>query len=398
MDIDFSPEDAAFREEVRTFIAENYPKEIRDKQKRGEKLTREEHLAWHKICYKKGWAAPKWPVEHGGTGWTVTQKYIWGEENAIAETIPPLPFGMNMLAPVIMAFGSEEQKKSVLPGILSGEVWWCQGYSEPGAGSDLAGLKTRAVRDGDEYVINGSKTWTTLGQYADWMFCLCRTDPDVKKQEGISFILIDMKTPGITVRPIITLEGGHEVNEVFLEDVRVPVSNRVGEENKGWTYAKFLLSHERSGIAGVARSKRAIERLREISRTEVSGGAPLIEDQDFARKISDVEIQLTALEYTELRTLASESAGKGPGPEASLLKIRGTEIGQRITELTIEAVGYYGYPFRNGPMADGSNVFPVGPNYAAGAVPTYLNTRKTSIFGGSNEIQHNIIAKAVLGL
>lgn len=398
MDIDFSPEDAAFREEVRTFIDENYPKDVREKQKRGEKLSREDYLAWHKTCYKNGWAAPKWPVEHGGTGWTVTQKYIWGEENARAETIPPLAFGMNMLAPVIMAFANDEQKESVLPGILSGEVWWCQGYSEPGAGSDLASLRTRAVRDGDEYVINGSKTWTTLAQYADWMFCLCKTDPDVKKQEGISFILIDMKTPGITVRPIITIEGGHEVNEVFLEDVRVPVSNRIGEENKGWTYAKFLLSHERSGIAGVARSKRAIERLREIAKTEQSDGSTLADERDFATKISEVEIDLTALEFTELRTLASESSGNGPGPEASLLKIRGTEIGQKITELTLEATGYYGMPFKNGPIEDGSNIFPIGPGYAGGAAPTYLNMRKTSIFGGSNEIQHNIIAKAVLGL
>ncbi len=398
MDIDFAPEDQAFREEVRTFIAENYPQHVREKQRCGEKLNREDYLAWHKTCYEKGWAAPKWPVEHGGTGWSVTQKYIWGEENAFAETIPPLAFGMNMLAPVIMTFGSDEQKASVLPGILSAEVWWCQGYSEPGAGSDLAGLKTKAVRDGDHYIVNGQKTWTTLGQYADWMFCLVRTNPDVKKQEGISFLLIDMKTPGITVKPIVTIEGGHEVNEVFLEDVKVPVENRVGEENKGWTYAKFLLSHERSGIAGVAQSKRAIERLKHMAQTEQSDGASLWRDAEYRRKIAATEIDLTSLEYTELRTLASESAGAGPGPEASLLKIRGTEIGQRITELTLETVGYYGMPFRNGPVADGSNLFPVGPDYAPSAGPTYLNMRKTSIFGGSNEIQRNIIAKAVLGL
>lgn len=398
MDIDFSPEDAAFREEVRTFIAENFPKDLREKQRSSDKFEREDILAWHKICYAKGWAAPKWPVEHGGTGWTVTQKYIWGEENARAETIPPLPFGMSMLAPVIMAFGSEEQKKTVLPGILSGDVWWCQGYSESGAGSDLASLKTKAVRQGDHYIVNGSKAWNTLGQHADWMFTLVRTDPNVKKQAGITFLLIDMKSPGITVTPTITIEGSHEVNEIFLEDVKVPVENRVGEENKGWTYAKFLLSHERSGIAGVASSKRSVEKLKEISRSEMSDGGTLWDDKEFRRKLAEVQVDLTALEYTELRTLASESAGSGPGVESSLLKIRGTEIGQRITELTLEAVGYYGYPFINGPMTDGSNVFPIGPDYAAEVGPRYLNTRKTSIFGGSNEIQRNIIAKAVLGL
>ncbi len=297
-----------------------------------------------------------------------------------------------------MAFGSDEQKAEYLPKILSAETWWCQGYSEPGAGSDLAGLKTKAVREGDYYIVNGQKTWTTLAQHADWMFCLVRTNPDVKKQEGISFLLFPMDTPGITVKPIITLEGGREVNEVFLEDVKVPVANRVGEENKGWTYAKYLLSHERTGIAGVARSKRAIERLTEVAQAEVEDGETLWNDSGFRKKISDLKIQLTALEFTELRTLASESRGKGPGPEASLLKIRGTEIGQKINELTVEAIGYYSMPFRNGPIPDGHNVFPVGPAYAGGAAPTYFNNRKTSIFGGSNEIQHNIIAKAVLGL
>lgn len=397
MDIDYAPEDEAFRAEVRAFIAENKPKIVADKRARGEELTREDYLAWHKACYKKGWAAPKWPVEHGGTGWTVTQKYIWGEESAKAEVIPPLPFGMSMLAPVIMAYGSDAQKAEVLPKILSGDVWWCQGYSEPGSGSDLASLKTKAVREGDHYIVNGQKTWTTLAQHADWIFCLVRTDPDVKKQMGISFLLIDMKTPGITVNPIITLEGGHEVNEVFLDNVKVPVENRVGNENEGWTYAKFLLSHERSGIAGVASSKRSIEKLKTIARTEFSNGASLWDDTDFRSNISDISIQLTALEYTELRTLASESAGKGPGPEASLLKVRGTEIGQRIDELIVEATGYYSMPFRGGPASD-SNVFPVGPEYADGVAGTYFNDRKTSIFGGSNEIQRNIMAKAVLGL
>lgn len=395
MNLEFSAEDRAFRDEVRQFIEENYPQELRKKRNRQE-MDKEDFLLWHRILYKKGWVAPHWPVEYGGTGWNVTQRYIWGEENARAETQPLLPFGLTMVGPVIYTYGNEEQKKRFLPRILSGDDWWCQGYSEPGAGSDLAGLRTRAVREGDHYIVNGGKTWTTLAQYADWMFCLVRTDPDAKKQEGISFLLIDMKSPGITVRPIITIDGGHEVNEVFLEDVKVPVENLVGEENKGWTYAKFLLGNERSGIAGVARSKKAIERLKAIAAAETVDGVPLIQTDDFRRKIADLEIDLTALEFTELRTLAKESKGAGPGPESSILKIKGTEIQQRITELTMEAVGYYAFPFA-APSGEGSNEVP-GPDYAIGASQQYFNVRKTSIYGGSNEIQRNIIAKAVLGL
>lgn len=395
MDVEFTAEDQAFRAEVRQFIEENYPAHLvgRDRSE----LTRDDFLAWHKILHEKGWVAPSWPQEFGGTGWTVTQKYIFGEESARFGTIPPLPFGVQMLGPVIYTFGSQEQKDWVLPGILSAQTWWCQGYSEPGAGSDLASLKTRAVRDGDHYVVNGHKIWTTLAQFADWMFCLVRTETDGKRQEGISFLLIDMNTPGITVRPIITIDGGHEVNEVFLEDVRVPVENLVGEENKGWTIAKFLLGNERSGIAGVARSKKAISRLKEISRSEMLDGAPLLETADFGRKIAELEIDLTALEYTELRTLAAESKGQGPGPESSILKIKGTEIQQRITELTLEAVGNYAAPWV--PKLDmGDNYFAIGPDYAEGAAQDYFNMRKTSIYGGSNEIQRNIIAKMVLGL
>jgi len=304
-----------------------------------------------------------------------------------------------MVGPVIYTFGNEEQKKQHLPGILSGDVWWCQGYSEPGAGSDLASLKTTAVRDGDHYVINGQKTWTTLAQYADWGFFLCRTDPDApKQQQGISFILVDMKTPGVEVKPIKLIDGGYEVNETWLTDVRVPVENLVGVENQGWTYAKFLLAHERSGIAGVARSKRGVEKLREIAGSESLDGAPLMEDFDFARKVSQLEIDLAALEITELRTLAGEQAGKGPGPESSILKIKGTEIQQRLTELTLEAVGSYGTPMY-GSIADaGSNEYPVGPDYAQASAATYFNMRKTSIYGGSNEIQRNIITKMILGL
>ena len=394
MDLTFSPEEEAFRAEVRSFIEEHLPSHLRGRIRR-DLGTKEDYLAWHRELYKKGWVAPNWPKEHGGTGWTVTQRYIFNEECARAETPPILPFGVSMVAPVIYTFGNAAQKKNFLPRILSGEDWWCQGYSEPGAGSDLANLKARAVRDGENYIVNGQKTWTTLAQFADWIFCLVRTDPNVKPQEGITFLLIDMKSPGITVKPIIVLDGVREVNEVFFDDVRVPVDNRVGEENQGWTYAKFLLLHERSGIAGVARSKKAIERLREIAAAEQVDGTPLIATDEFARKVAEAEIELTALEYTELRTLAAEAKGRPPGPESSILKIKGTEIQQRITELTLEAVGYYGYP---DPGAFGENEYAVGPENAVGAAGVYFNMRKASIYGGSNEIQRNIVAKAVLGL
>ena len=398
MNLEFTEEEKAFRAEVREFIENNYPQNIDSRGVRDE-LSREDMLAWHKILGKKGWSVPAWPTEYGGTDWTPTQRYIWSEENARKNTVMPLPFGVAMVGPVIYTFGNEDQKAQHLPGIRDGDVWWCQGYSEPGAGSDLASLKTSAVRDGDDYIINGQKTWTTLAQHADWGFFLCRTDPDAPKpQMGISFILVDMNTPGIEVRPIKLIDGGHEVNEVWLTDVRVPATNLIGEENKGWTYAKFLLAHERSGIAGVARSKRGVEQLKEIAASEMLDGKPLIEDMGFATKISQLEIDLSALEITELRTLAGEQAGKGPGPESSLLKVKGTEIQQRLTELTLEAVGYYGAPdFRSFPD-DGSNDFPIGPDYAHHAAPTYFNMRKTSIYGGSNEIQRNIITKMILGL
>ena len=400
MDLDFSPEDAAFRQEARTFIAENYPKALREKQERGEDLSKEDYLSWHRTLAAKGWAAPSWPKEFGGTEWTPTQKYIWSEEQALADTIGILPFGVAMLAPVIYTFGTEEQKAKFLPDIRDGKIWWCQGYSEPGAGSDLASLKTKAERftgdDGKEYyLVNGQKTWTTLGQHADWGFFLVRTDPNSKPQAGISFLLIDMKSPGIEVRRITTLEGGHEVNDVFLDNVKVPVENRIFHENQGWTCAKALLAHERSGIAGVARSKRGLERVREIATTEMSDlGGPLLQDPFFKRKVAELEIDLTALEYTELRTLAGESSGKGPGPESSILKIKGTEIQQRLHELALEAVGHYGAPY----LRDLGHNANIGPSYADGLAGDYFNGRKTSIYGGSNEIQRNIIAKMVLGL
>ena len=397
MQLEFSPEEIAFQQEVRTFIAENYPENLRSVQDEGHDLSKEDFLSWHRILAKKGWIAPAWPVEYGGTGWTATQRFIWSEELAAADCVGTMPFGLSMVGPVIYTFGTPEQKARFLPGILSGDDWWCQGYSEPGAGSDLASLRTKAVRDGDHYIVNGQKTWTTMAQHADWGFFLVRTDPDAKQQEGISFLLIDMKSPGVTVRPIITLGGEHEVNEVWLEDVRVPVDQRIYEENKGWTCAKFLLAHERTGIAAVARSKRGVEKIKQIARTEMDGDKPLLANAFFKRKISELEIDLTALEFTELRSLAGEAAGKGPGPESSLLKIKGSEIQQRITELALEAVGHYGAPYFRG-FGEGDNEHPIGPDYAHRAAPTYFNTRKTTIYGGSNEIQRNIIAKMVLGI
>ncbi len=397
MNLDFSAKDIAFRDEVRAFIAENYPSTLRGKQDEGDELSKEDFLSWHKVLAKKGWVAPAWPVEYGGTGWSQTQRYIWSEETARADCIRLMPFGLAMVGPVIYTFGTPEQKAKFLPRILSGEDWWCQGYSEPGAGSDLASLRTKAVRDGDDYVVNGQKTWTTMAQHADWGFFLVRTDNDAKMQEGISFLLIDMTSPGIEVRPIITLGGEHEVNEVFLDNVRVPVANRVYEENKGWTCAKFLLAHERVGIAGVASSKRGVEKVKAIAATEMDGDRSLLANPFFKRKVAELEIDLAALEYTELRTLAGMAAGNNPGPESSVLKIKGSEIQQRLTELTLEMAGHYGAPYFRG-FGEGDNEHPIGQEWANRAAPTYFNARKTTIYGGSNEIQRNVIAKMVLGL
>ena len=400
MDTTFSPEDVKFQQEVRSFIHTNYPNTLRDsignKRKKGEELTKDDLTTWHKILGNhNGWSAPGWPKKYGGAEFTPTQKYIFEQECARSECQIVMPFGVNMCGPVVYTFGNEEQKAQHLPGIISGEQFWCQGYSEPGSGSDLASLKTTAVREGDYYIVNGQKTWTTLAQHADWIFCLVRTNPDAAKpQEGISFLLIDMKTPGISVRPIYLMDGTNEVNETWFDNVKVPVENLIGEENKGWTYAKFLLAHERAGIAGVARSKKAIERIKQISATEMSYGEPLIQDPAFIRKIADAELELTALEYTELRTLAKDAAGKGPGAESSILKIKGTDLQQRITELCMEAVGYYANPHTGTTL---SNEY-VGPDYATNLSGTYFNFRKASIYGGSNEIQRNIIAKMVLGL
>jgi len=399
MDLNFTPEELAFRDEVRTFLKNELPSDIANKIKSGLPVGAPDYVRWQKILYKRGWGAPGWPKQFGGPGWGPVQMHIYDEEAAAAGAPRMIPFGLKMVAPVIMAFGSPEQQKRFLPRILSADDWWCQGYSEPGAGSDLASLKTRAERQGDHYIVNGQKTWTTLGQHADWIFCLVRTDPNAPKpQQGISFLLIDMKTPGITVRPIITMDGAHEVNEVWFENVKVPVENRVGEENKGWTYAKFLLGHERTNIAGVGASKRELRRLKNIARQEQKNGKPLIEDPMFAAKIAQVEIDLMALEITNLRALSAESEKRAPGPEASILKIKGTEIQQALTELMMYAVGPYALPFSRGSREEGDLKSVAGPEYAAPLAATYCNVRKVTIYGGSNEIQRNIISQMILGL
>ncbi|GAB3444324.1 acyl-CoA dehydrogenase family protein [Massilia solisilvae] len=396
MDLDYTEEDRAFRDQVRAFLAEHLPADLQHKVRSHLRLSRDDIVRWHKILYKQGWVAPGWPREYGGPGWTPVQRHIFEEECAAAGTPPVMPFGVNMVAPVIMAFGSQAQKDYYLPRILSCEDWWCQGYSEPGSGSDLASLKTSAVRDGDHYIVNGQKTWTTLAQHADMIFCLVRTDPNVRKQEGISFLLIDMRSPGVTVRPIIMLDEDHEVNEVFFDNVRVPVANLVGQENKGWTYAKYLLGHERTGIAAVGRSKRELAFLKRLAAREQKNGRPLIEDPLFAARLAALEIELMALEMTVLRVLAK--ADRAPGPEASVLKVRGTDIQQMLTELMVEAAGPMALPFDPAYLEGEAAHSVAGDDEAAPLASYYFNYRKTSIYGGSNEIQRNIISQMILGL
>jgi len=400
VDLRLKPEDVAFRYEVRAFIDRHWPLAARGSERAGSEYDGDRSPdagRWFEALVRRGWSVPHWPVEHGGAGWTPTQAYLFDQETARAGCPPMSPFGARMLAPVLYTWGTKAQCARHLPPIREARVVWCQGYSEPGAGSDLALLSTRAVRDGDSYVVNGAKTWTSGAHRADWMFCLVRTDPHAKKkQEGISFLLIDMKSPGIEVRPILILGEQHAVNGVTLTDVRVPVENRIGEENRGWTYAKGLLTHERTGIADVARSTIHLERLTEIAATASADGARLIDDAAFKRKCDEVAIELLALEITELRTLATVEVGRAPGPESSILKVRGTEIAQRLADLTIEALGYYGLPYPDARFTD--NEGPVGPEQALASVQAWLFGRAASIYGGSNEIQRNIIAKAVLGL
>jgi alkylation response protein AidB-like acyl-CoA dehydrogenase len=398
MDLNFTPEEEAFREQVRIFLKGNLPQGLSDKVAAGKHLSKADMQSWHTILNKQGWLASHWPVEYGGTGWGAVQKFIFDNECALANAPRTVPFGVNMLGPVLIKYGNEAQKQYWLPRILDGSDWWCQGYSEPEAGSDLAGLKTRAVREGDHYVVNGQKTWTTLGQYANMIFCLVRTDPQAKKQAGISFLLIDMNTPGVEVRPIITLDGAHEVNEVFFTDVRVPIENLVGEENKGWTYAKYLLTYERTNIAGVGFSVAAFERLKHYAAKATKNGQPLSQDSAFAARLARLAIDLENMKLTNLRVIATVAGGGAPGAESSMLKILGTRIRQEITSLTRRAMGPYAQPLVAETLEDLEVETPIGPSEAASVSAQYFNNRKLSIFGGSNEIQRNIIAKMILGL
>ena len=393
MDLGYSLEEVAFRDLVRGWLRDNLPAELREKVVAYDHFTREELLRWHRILARQGWIAPAWPEEWGGNGWNPVQRYIFEEECGYAGAPPLVPFGLAMCGPVLIRFGTEAQKARFLPRIYQGEDFWCQGYSEPGSGSDLASLKTRAVRDAEHYVVNGQKTWTTLAHYADWIFCLVRTgSPDEKKQEGISFLLVDMKTPGITVRPLMLMDGAHEVNEVFFDDVRVPAGNRVHDEGKGWAVAKYLLSHERMNTARIGTSRRELERLKEFAARQLKDGRPLTEDPRFRDRLTRLEVELTALSITNLRFLDQLRGGRQPGAEVSMLKIRGTEIQQMLTELMMQAAGPLAQPFAT--LADA----PDFDLFTAGLAPRYCNFRKTSIYAGSNEIQRNIIAKMGLGL
>jgi len=396
MDLNYSAEELAFREEVREFLREELPTDLSDAVREGRSIGKEGHERWHSILNARGWLAPNWPRAYGGCAWNAVQRHIFEEECCRAHAPRIVPFGLTMLGPVLQKFGSDAQRDYFLPRILSGEHWWCQGYSEPGAGSDLASLRTRAVRDGDHYVVNGQKTWTTLGQYANWIFCLVRTDPDAKQQEGISFLLIDMDTPGIEVRPITLLDGTHEVNEVWFTDVRVPVENLVGEENQGWTYAKYLLTHERTNIAGVGFSQAGLDAVKRLARQQMHRGRPLAENPHFAARLAQVEIDLMAMATTNLRIISAAAAGQAPGVESSMLKVKGTEIRQEINDLARRAAGAYAMPFASEAL-EGDNRNLAQPEGTAAVSAQYFNNRKLSIFGGSNEIQKNIIAKVKLG-
>ncbi|KQZ99327.1 acyl-CoA dehydrogenase family protein [Achromobacter sp. Root565] len=396
MNLTWTPQERQFREAVRAFAAEKLPDDIRAKVLRHQRLERDDYVRWHNILADQGWGAPNWPVEHGGTGWNALQRLIFEVECFKAGAPRLLPFGLSMIGPVLMKYGSAEQKTRLLPRMIRVQDWWCQGYSEPGSGSDLASLKTRAVRDGDDYVVNGQKTWTTLAQYADWMFCLVRTDPDARAQRGISMLLLDMRAPGVTVRPIRTLDGGHDVNEVWLENVRVPAGNLVGEENQGWTYAKYLLGHERTGIAGLGHCHRELGILKDMAARAQSRGRPLLQDSRMRDRISRIEVDIMALEMLLLRVAASNDGT--PGPEASVLKIRGSEIQQDLAMLQMEVAGPDAWPYDPDWLVAGNDFHGPGPEMTAAAGAGYADMRKTSIYGGTTEVQKGIIARLVLGV
>ena len=402
MDLSFTAEEEAFRDEVRRFLDDRLPARTAHKVKHGLRLTREDMAEWHAILNARGWLASHWPREYGGTGWSAVERFIFDNECALAGAPRIVPFGVNMLGPVLIKYGSEAQKRHYLPRILDGTDWWCQGYSEPGAGSDLASVATRAVRasdaEGEHYVVNGQKTWTTLGHYANKIFCLVRTATDARKQEGISFLLIDMDTPGIEVRPIVTLDGEHEVNEVFFTDVRVPAANLVGEENRGWTYAKYLLTYERTNIAGVGFSVAALDRLQRAAEKIMHRGRPLAEDPLFAARMARIAIDLENMKTTNLRMIAAAAGGEAPGARSSMLKVRGTQIRQEIAALMRRAMGPYAQPSIDEAFDEGYDGAPLGTFDAYDAAKSDFNNYKLSIFGGSNEIQKNIIAKAILDL
>ncbi|MEO5672928.1 MAG: acyl-CoA dehydrogenase family protein [Ramlibacter sp.] len=399
MDLAFTPEEQKFREDVRAWVRGNLPPEISHKVHNALRLSRDDMQRWARILGKKGWLGYGWAKQFGGPGWNAVQKHLFEEECALAGAPRVVPFGPVMVAPVIMAFGSPEQQQRFLPGIASGEVWWSQGYSEPGSGSDLASLKTRAERKGDKYIVNGQKTWTTLAQHGEWIFCLVRTSTEGKPQTGISFLLIDMKSPGVTVRPIVMLDGEHEVNEVFFDNVEVPAANLIGEENKGWTYAKHLLSHERTNIADVNRAKRELERLKRIAKAEglYDGAKGGDEARRFRDEVARLEVDVVALEMLVLRVLSAEKSGKNSLDIAGLLKIKGSEIQQRYSELMMLAAGPYALPFIREAMEAGWQGDYVGAAHCAPLTSTYFNMRKTTIYGGSNEVQRNIVAQTVLG-
>ncbi len=397
MDLRFTEQEVAFRDDVRAFFRTEIPADIRHKVAQGRHLSKQDIVTAHRIIHARGWAVSHWPREWGGQDWSAVQRYIFEEEMQRAAVPNPLPFNVSMVGPVIATFGNEAQKRRFLPPTASLDIWWCQGFSEPGAGSDLASLRTRADRDGAVFVVNGQKAWTTLGQHADWIFCLVRTDREAKRQQGISFLLIDMKTPGITVRPTILIDGTHEVNEIFFDDVRVPAENLVGEINKGWDYAKFLLGNERTGIARVGMTKQRIEQAKRLARETSMGDGALWDDTDFRRRVAMLDVQVKALELTQMRVVAAKRQDTGkPDPNSSILKIRGSELQQASTELLKDIAGPFALP--DADEGQLSNEAPVAPDWAPFAAASYFNYRKVSIYGGSNEIQRNIIAKAFLGL